>query len=245
MKIDLDSKTQVRLLCLAIEDEDAAAVQQLLAAGCPVDHPDVKKHPLSLAIDCSNQPIVEALLDAGAQLPERGEMPEIEAAARMGGLRVIEQALERKLLPQPRLDLLLFDAVTRDRKIALRLLEAGANPLVKMMRLGEQTTAFELAAKFALPEVVAFTLTRLDQRQKDELLMTMVQKGEAPAVRSLIDAGASTSQRGDRARTLLQLAKTEEVRRLLRSVDTANHLGSAMRDANDDAAPPAKSSFTL
>ena len=216
MKRDLDEKTQVRLLCLAIEDADAEAAQELLAEGCPVSHPEVKKHPLALALDGGHEAIVNALLDAGAQIPEERTVQAIDAAARMGSVRVIDAALDKGLIAQHHLNLLLFDASTRDRALALRLVEAGADPLVKMNRLGEPTSAFELAAMFALPEIVAAVVSRLDQAQKDELLVTMVQKGEAAAVRALLDAGASAGQRGERGRTLLQMAKTEEVRRVLR-----------------------------
>ena len=67
---DLGEKTQVRLLLQAIEDGDVAEVRQLLAIGCPVQHPDVNKDPLQLAIQRARTPagreIIDALLDAGA-----------------------------------------------------------------------------------------------------------------------------------------------------------------------------------
>lgn len=242
MKRDLDLKTQVRLLLLAIEDADVAAVQELLTDGCPVDHPDVKKHPLALALAGGNHAIVDVLLDSGAELPEGGEQQAIDAAARMGNLRVIEQALERNLIPKATLDLLLFDAAGKQRwPVALRLLQAGGDPLANMRMLGKLTSAFQLSANLGGEELAAAIVQRLTQEQKDRYLQEMVQEGSAPCVRELLAAGASAAQRGERGRTLLQMARTEEIRRMLRSHRTGMSIESAMESEAIDEPEPARS----
>lgn len=232
-------KALVRLLCATIEDGDVAGVQELLENGCPVSHPDVRRSAVLLALEKGMLPIVDALMDAGAELPCDNMDAVVSFAIQHGSVRIFNHALQIDRIEKSDFDGLLYDAASKGvTALALRLLELGASPLYEE----KGQTAFQRAVDRDRQEIVRAMVAALTQPEKDQLLLRHVLAGgNAACVRILLAAGADAAQRNDRGRTLLQLASStdegEAIKRLLRSVKTAESIDLAM--SGDDGQPPA------
>lgn len=232
--MNLSQKNRVRLLCMAIDDSDLQAVQELLADGCPTSHAEVRLNPLKLALQYGNTQIIDALLDAGAQVADADAKEAVSSAIKHGNIRIFNQAVERGDISAADFDGLLFDASTKGTDaLALRLLELGANPVYQE----KGASSFKRAVVWGRNELVAAMLERLTQEQKDELLATHVQEGFAACVKVLLDSGADAAQKIN-GRTLLQTAprSADEVKRLLRSIRTGESIEMAM--GGNDGQPP-------
>lgn len=262
MNIDLDEKLQARLLFGCVAAGDLPAVQQLLAKGCVLDEPDTPGGILTAALTqaipvsryasesdyAAKIQIVEALLNAGATLPENADdrARSVRAGLRIGNMRVFEQALERGCLEKT-FDQLFLDATDLHHEaLALRLLELGANPLyTEENRHGGKRTGFVTAARWCSPQLMSAMLDRFTIDQKNEMLLKCVKTGDAQAVSALLLSGADAAQRGERGRTLIQMASTEQVKRVLRAFKAGQSIEAAMTEDEPAAAPSSKSSFTL
>lgn len=216
---NLEPRTQVRWLCVAIEDGDLPEIQKLLAGGCPTSHPEVPKSPVMYAIERDSAPIMDELHRAGA-------------------------------FDAQDVDSIFVDAMTQaSYAVALRMLELGADPSQHVGPTEETPESRRSALLYSVArgahQLVHAILERLSQQQKDRELRDAVRKGFARCVQTLIDAGADGAQLVN-GRTLIETAhpQAEEVKRILRSFDTARAINAAMSDGADDA-PPATSSFTL
>lgn len=218
---NLELRSQVRWLCVAIEDGDLQEVKKLLANGCPLSHPEVPKTPLMYAIERDNVQIVDVLHGAGA----------FEASD---------------------FDSIFVDCMTQaSYAVALRMLKLGADPTQHVGPTEETPQSRRSALLYSVArgahELVHAILQRLSQQQKDRELRDAVRKGFARCVQILINAGADSAQLVD-GRTLIETAnpQAEEVKRILRSVDTARAIDSAMsHDAGNAEASPNASSLTL
>lgn len=144
-----------------------------------------------------------------------------------------------------------FHAIsTDDEDGALRLLALGASPLATSQTSpGRKPTALEFAAECerynaATPDrfrrLIPAMLTKLTQKQKDDLLATAVRSGSSPAVRALLDGGADPHRR---ALLLLAPNDAEDIRRMLRSSATSAKIDAAM--GGDDVPPAPAKPFTL
>lgn len=239
-------KILARALCASIKEADVDAVRELLANGCPVEHPGIETQPLLLALESGNTDMIDALVDAGATLPKDPDDKAFDLAIKLDNARLIDRALARGDIAQEDVDHMLFDAATRGAtSVGMKLLDWGASPLYRT----KSQTVFARAVSRGRTELAAAMLDALRQDQKDTLLAGSVQDGSAPCVEALLGAGANPAQHVE-GRTLLQIAPrdAEKVRRLLRSALTGASIKEAMGgdDAPEDVpAPSAKSSFTL
>lgn len=150
--------------------------------------------------------------------------------------------------PQGRLNKKLFDAAgNRDYAFALQLLAQGADPMYREQdrEMQRPHTALDFAS--GSRELVSAILARLTQQQMDRLLLLYVSEGNASYVRALLDTGADWAQQ-NHGRSLIHFAPTgaEDVKRILRSIDTASSINAAM-GCDEDPAPQTatKAPFTL
>lgn len=123
---------------------------------------------------------------------------------------------------------------------ALRLLDAGADPLYVGTVGRRRESAFECAVGNRRDNVVSAILDRLTDSEKDQLLVEQARKKNWGCVLPLLEAGADGTQLVD-GRTLLQLASngSEAVRRILRSQESCALLDAAMGGGEPTPAPPA------
>ena len=233
----------VRVLCATIEASDMDGARELLANGCPVEHPEVDKNPLLLALESGRADVVRALMGAGATLPEDRLHQGLRFAIQNGITPVLDHAIESGGIGGS--NGLLFAAATEPHalKFALHLLEMGADPAYRE----HGVTVFERAAKHGRTQLVDAIVARLTQEQKDELLFKLVPGDDEGFVSILIDAGADVTQ-SRYGLTLLEVARWESIKRVLRSAHSRASIEDAMgdHDAPEDVpAPSTKSSFTL
>ena len=214
---------EVHWLCEAVEAGDLQQVKELLARGCPVSPKNVRKPPLTCAIEAGNVAVLDALVEAGTLLGKD-------------------------------LDRMLLDAVAdyQQLAIAMRLLELGADPLFQVTRMTADgtpsplpDTPFENALALDAHELVAAMLNGISQAEKDEWLVMYVQAGHTRGTQAMLSAGADAQQRVSGLPLVdLTPGHAEEIRRMLRAIDTAAAIEAAM-GRDDSAAAPAKPSFTL
>lgn len=240
---DNNKKQQAIQLLEAIDEGDQAAIEKLLAEGCPTSYPGVTDSALMYALPYARTPVITAIADAGAPLifgtPE--ERPH-ERTTR----RNINKVFERGTISPDDLDPAFHYVTWRGLEgVAMQLLERGADPMYR----DEQglSYALELAVDQGLRRLIPAITQRLSQSDKDTLLATYVQAEKIDCVRILLGAGADPAQRIG-GRSLLQLAPrgADDLKRLLRSAKTGQSIELAMgaEDATQPA-PSAKLSLTL
>lgn len=247
-----DPKMQVNLLCHAVLDGEVQRVREMLAAGCPTSHPLMGREPLQLALEKGHIEIIDALVDAGARIAQEEFIFLIRPQLRAGRTDVAEHALRRGAVGQHEMKDLFFAAISAEHEnLALILLQLGANPLAThQVTPGWNATAFECAAQWTsdgFPKLVPAMLRGMTLAQKNELLVDQVRRGRTAAVRHLLASGADPHLEVD-GMPLIEHAPdfSEDIRRLLRAIDTTEAIEAAM---GADEAPPvpasANSSFTL
>lgn len=176
MQKPLADKTQVHLLYFAVRAGDVPVVQELLEQGWPTSHPDIiHDDPLLVALQKSENAIVELLLDAGAQVNAATMRHCVTAAIPLGIQRVVEQAIDRNDISQQDLnDWLMQAACEGEAEMALRLLERGAEAAHTASGSGSsRVSVLGRSLQKDLPDVVAALLSRLTQEEKTAFWASM------------------------------------------------------------------------
>ncbi len=186
-----------------------------------------EEHPPSTVVTAllaGEDDLLRHLLAAGADPNERDEQrrPALSLAARLGRTEAVRQLLAAGANActesRARETALFLAAAGGHEQIFLMLLEAGANPhVVKSNRANLYHAAAAGGSPLILGRLMQESVYGLNERQRQGRtpLMLAVRRDHVDAARMLLENGANPCQRVHRRKRIIDLARSDEMRRLL------------------------------
>ncbi len=175
-------------------------------------------------------PVIEKLLDDGADIDMTLQRTALHAAAEQGNLAIVDLLIDRganvNLVDIHRRVPMFVAIANHHPEVAMRLAEAGTDPSIlttdgsTLLMAAVRAEDMELA-RWALDHGVDVDAVRSEKDHATALMMAAA-KGNLEMVDLMLAHGASPDATNHKGQTALNLAKGQQVRQLLReSVDRA------------------------